>query len=86
MKISVIVPCYNEEKTVNLFYEEMANFEEAIDPDEVIDDRPKNFDEKVLKNERPIVKRFVSQAYDGEYGDLPLKIAGIVTEYIEENV
>jgi len=42
--------------------------------------------EKVLKNERPLVKRFVSQAYDGEYGDLPLRVAGIVTEYIEESV
>ena len=42
--------------------------------------------EKVLKRERPLVKRFVSQAYDGEFGDLPLKVAGIVTEYIEENI
>ena len=42
--------------------------------------------EKILKNERPIVKRFVSQAYDGEYGDLPLHVAGVVTEYISENV
>ena len=42
--------------------------------------------EKVLKRERPLVKRFISQAYDGEFGDLPLKVAGIVTEYIEENI
>lgn len=42
--------------------------------------------EKVIKNERPFVKRFVSQAIDGEYGDLPLKVAGIVTDYIEENI
>ena len=42
--------------------------------------------EKIIKRERPIIKRFVSQAYDGEYGDLPLKIAGIVTEYIQESI
>ena len=42
--------------------------------------------EKVLKKERPIVKRFVSQAFDGEYGELPLKVAGILTEYLEEYV
>ena len=42
--------------------------------------------EKILKNERPIIKRFVSQAYDGEYGELPLKVANVVTEYIKENV
>lgn len=42
--------------------------------------------EKVLKNERPLVKRFVAQAYDGEFGDLPLRVAGIVAEYLEESV
>ncbi len=42
--------------------------------------------EKVLKRERPFVKRFVAQAYDGEYGNLPLRVAGIVTQYLEESV
>lgn len=42
--------------------------------------------EKILKNERPLVKRFASKAYDSEYSDLPLKVAGIITEYIEESV
>lgn len=47
---------------------------------------PREKIEKVLKNERPLVKRFISQAYDGEFGDLPLRVAGIVAEYIEESV
>ena len=42
--------------------------------------------EKVLKRERPLVKRFVAQAYDGEYGDLPLRVAGIVAQYVEESI
>lgn len=42
--------------------------------------------EKALKRERPIVKRFINQAFDGEYGELPLRVAGIVTEYLEEYV
>jgi hypothetical protein len=42
--------------------------------------------EKTLKRERPFVKRFVSQANDGEYGNLPLKVAGIVVQYLEESV
>ncbi|MBO5737850.1 hypothetical protein J6R97_00760 [bacterium] len=42
--------------------------------------------EKALKRERPFVKRFVSQANDGEYGNLPLKVAGIVVQYLEESV
>lgn len=47
---------------------------------------PREKIEKVLKNERPLVKRFISQAYDGEFGNLPLRVAGIVAEYIEESV
>ena len=42
--------------------------------------------EKILRNERPLVKRFVSQAYDGEYGDLPLRVAGVITDYINESL
>lgn len=42
--------------------------------------------EKVIKNERPLVKRFISQAYDGEYSGLPLRVAGIVAQYIEDSI
>ena len=42
--------------------------------------------EKIIKNERPLVKRFASKAYDGEYSGLPLKVAGVITEYIEESL
>lgn len=47
---------------------------------------PREKVEKAIKNERPLVKRFASKAYDGEYSDLPLKVAGIITEYIEESI
>ena len=47
---------------------------------------PRERIEKVIKNERPLVKRIIAQAYDGEYSDLPLKVAGIVAQYIEESV
>ena len=47
---------------------------------------PREKIEKIIKNERPLVKRFITQAYDGEYSDLPLKVAGIVAQYIEESV
>jgi len=42
--------------------------------------------EKIIKNERPLVKRFISQAYDGEYSGLPLKVAGIVAQYVEDSI
>ena len=42
--------------------------------------------EKVIKNERPLVKRFIAQAYDGEYSELPLRVAGIVAQYVEDSI
>ena len=42
--------------------------------------------ERVIKNERPLIKRFASLAYDGEYGPLPLKVAGVLADYIEASI
>ncbi len=47
---------------------------------------PREKVEKILKNERPLVKRFISQTYDGEYGEMPLKVAGIIVQYIEDSI
>lgn len=47
---------------------------------------PRENIEKAIKNERPLVKRFIAQAYDGEYSDIPLKVADIVVQYIEDSV
>ena len=42
--------------------------------------------ERIIKNERPLIKRFIAQAYDGEYSGLPLKVAGIVAQYVEDSI
>ncbi len=47
---------------------------------------PRERVEKIIKNERPLVKRFISQSYDGEYAEMPLKVAGIVVQYIEDSI
>jgi hypothetical protein len=47
---------------------------------------PRERVEKIIKNERPLVKRYASKTYDGEYSNLPLRVAGVVTEYIEESI
>ncbi len=47
---------------------------------------PREKIEKVIKNERPLVKRFISQAYDGEYSDIPLRVAGIIAQYVEDSI
>ena len=47
---------------------------------------PREKIERVIKNERPKVKKFIAQAYDGEYTELPLRVAGIVAQYVEESI
>jgi hypothetical protein len=47
---------------------------------------PREKVEKIIKNERPLVKRYASKTYDGEFSNLPLRVAGVVTEYIEESI
>ena len=47
---------------------------------------PREKIEKIIKNERPLVKRFISQAYDGEYSGLPLQVADIVAQYVEDSI
>ena len=47
---------------------------------------PRDKIEKIIKDERPLVKRFISQAYDGEYSNLPLRVAGVVAQYIEDSI
>ncbi len=53
---------------------------------EIYRQNPREKVEKIIKNERPLVKRFAARAYDGEYSELPLKVAGVITEYIEESL
>ena len=47
---------------------------------------PREKIERVIKNERPKVKKFIAQAYDGEFSELPLRVAGIVAQYVEESI
>ena len=42
--------------------------------------------EQIVKNERPLVKRFIAQAYDGEYSGIPLRVAGIIAQHIESSI
>ena len=47
---------------------------------------PREKIEKIVKNERPLVKRFISQAYEGEFSDIPLRVAGIIAQYVEDSI
>ena len=43
--------------------------------------------EMAVKSERPFVKRFVSQSYEGDYYQgVPLKVAKLLVNYVRENV
>ncbi|MBE7710809.1 MAG: hypothetical protein E7Z92_01580 [Cyanobacteria bacterium SIG31] len=82
----LVADCLKEMKSFLPIKKKLTKENVVLDLINIYKTNPREKIEKVLKQERPLVKRFVSQAYDGEYGELPLKVAGIVTEYIEENL
>lgn len=47
---------------------------------------PKDRIEKTITRERPEVKAFVSKAFDGEYSQIPSKVANIIAQHLEESV
>ena len=82
----LITDCLNDMRNFLPIKKKLTKENVILDLINLYRENPREKIEKVIKNERPLVKRFVSQAYDGEYGELPLKVAGIVAEYIEESV
>lgn len=47
---------------------------------------PKDRIEKTIMKERPEVKEFVSKSFDGEYSQIPSKVANIIAQHLEESV
>lgn len=47
---------------------------------------PKDRVDKTVMKERPEVKLFVSKAFNGEYSQIPSKVANIITQHLEESV
>lgn len=42
--------------------------------------------EKLIKYERPYVKRFISAAYDDDYYKIPLRVAGVIAQYVQDSI
>lgn len=42
--------------------------------------------DKIIMRERPMVKEFVAKARDGEYLQMPSKVANIIAQHLEESV
>lgn len=40
----------------------------------------------MLKRERPLVRKFIQCAYEGEYYEMPIRIANIVAQHVESSV
>ena len=57
------------------------------DMDKIFNSHQMESVEQVAKSERPFVKRFVSQAYEGDYYQgIPLRVAKILVNYVQDNV
>ena len=82
----LIINCIKDVKDLLPIKRKLTKENVIADMRDIYNKYPREKIEKVLKNERPIVKRFVSQAYDGEYGELPLHVAGVVADYIKESM
>lgn len=64
-----------------------------ISPDKIIARMKKVFEviprekiEQIVLKERPYVKDFINRAYDGDYSDMPTKVAAIIAQHLEESV
>lgn len=42
--------------------------------------------EKIVLKERPEVKEFISKSFDGEYSQIPTKVANIIAQHLEESL
>lgn len=63
-----------------------------ISPDKILAKLNKVFEKipkenlnRIISKERPKVKEFITKAYDGEYSQLPSKVANIIVQHLEES-
>ncbi len=81
--------------TIKCLQEIKTNLPEPkyIHPDKIISrietvfkKTPKNKVERIIAKERSNVKKFVEKANDGEYLQIPSKVANIIVQHLEENI
>lgn len=82
----LITDCLKDMRTYLPIKKKLTKENVLMDLLRLYKENPREKIEKILKRERPLIKRFITQAYDGEFGDLPLKVAGILTEHLESNL
>lgn len=52
----------------------------------IFDNTSRDKVEQLIKYERPFVKRFISSAYDDDYYRIPLKVAGVIAQYVQDSI
>lgn len=52
----------------------------------IFDNLPKEKIDRLIMKERPKVKEFIDKARDGEYSEIPTKVANIIVQHLEESV
>lgn len=64
-----------------------------INPEKIISKINKTFEkttkikvDKLMKKERPKVKEFLDKAREGEYLEIPTKVANIIAQHLEDNI
>lgn len=81
--------------TMNCLHEIKSNLPEPkfVNPEKILfkmskifEKSPKENIDKIVSKERPKVKEFVTRARDGEYLQMPTKVANIIAQHLEESI
>ena len=56
------------------------------DLNDVFENKDRNEIDKTIKDERPYIRKFIDQAYEGEFYNLPVKVAGIIAQHVRDSV
>lgn len=83
---NIAIKCLQEIK-INLPEPKFINSSKIMDKmNKIFQKLSKEKIEKIIISERPLVKEFVSKASEGEYFEIPSKVANIIAQHLEGSV
>lgn len=85
--INYALQCLEDLKIVIPKRQKLSQRTMVLNMDKIFEAHDMEQIEQLVKPERPHIKRFISQAYEGEYYEpVPLKVAELLVKYIKDTV
>lgn len=83
---NIAMKCLNEIK-INLPEPKFVNPNKVLNKmGKIFEKLPKEKINKIILQERPAIKEFIEKALDGEYSQIPPKVANIIAQHLEEKI